>query len=626
LSWIENIEDTLVRDAILNENTYLSNQFQPFEKKRRVAYKTYNLITKDCEEEQKNESYRKGVSPKGEYGILEYKKDKFYRILFSYDKELSKDEKLITYGMSPNKDYLLLCIKVNNEKQFYWKKIGTTERYKITNASSINPHWLDNTTLIFSEKDSIRRSFKVSQYDLKTKVLKTIFESIDSTKEVESGGFANEVFINHGDHSTNELFVFDRKILKSVHDDKSMRSVFHGIDDDYFYVSGYIEREKQGIYRKAKTGNDWELVTKGNEQQYVDDFVVTKDFLLIKVFERGHIRLLRYTKANKKITTIQLPNDLCSIVLNTKMSDYQSNKVQFRYSTINIADRIYILNLRTKALSFKPEMCLTNETPSFESEVLNIPTTHTDSILLRITYPNADKTHKGLVLNVYGAYSAFREAGFEEFDYFLLEQGYAVAYAHVRGSRVLGYDWYNDGKLLNKQNGITDYLTCVNYLKEKGYTDKIIAYAQSAGGVIVGAALNQNPMIFDGAILDYPYLGMLKVMADSKLPLTVTEYSEFGNINEAETLDSVIKFAPYHNITKQDYPPVLLFAGTKDFQTPYWQTMKYGLKLRASDTNNPEKVLISISNTGHVGSGAFLERKNQYIYMYLFLEKFVLGN
>ncbi len=193
---------------------------------------------------------------------------------------------------------------------------------------------------------------------------------------------------------------------------------------------------------------------------------------------------------------------------------------------------------------------------------------------------------------------------FDAQDAILLQEGYTLAYAHVRGESIGGSDWYKSGRELEKKNSVSDYLACVNHLIENGYTspDMLIGYGNSAGALVVGQAINLSPELFNTVILDHPYLDVVNTMMNDTLPLTIDEYKEWGNPEDMDVYRYIQSYSPYQNIKLQHYPNVLLIVSYNDYQTPIWQVAKYAARLREYNLSDSEILLITDMSGGHQGS------------------------
>jgi oligopeptidase B len=214
------------------------------------------------------------------------------------------------------------------------------------------------------------------------------------------------------------------------------------------------------------------------------------------------------------------------------------------------------------------------------------------------------KKHAGLILKVYGAYGAKTLPAFTAREAVLLQHGYTLAYAHVRGESLLGPDWYAAGRGAAKMNSFFDFIACAQYLVDKKITDAdhLVAYGNSAGGLVVGWAINEHPELFHAAILDHPYLDVLNTMMDDSLPLTIDEYKEWGNPHEKDIFELMRQYSPYQNIRSQSYPHVIVLGSFHDFQTPIGQIAKYVAALRAHQQGNGYITLLTDFEGGHMGS------------------------
>ena len=227
-----------------------------------------------------------------------------------------------------------------------------------------------------------------------------------------------------------------------------------------------------------------------------------------------------------------------------------------------------------------------------------------DGVQIPITLIQNPKKNVGLILKAYGAYGAITTPSFDARDAILLEQGYSIAYAHVRGESILGLSWYKSGRELLKENSILDYLSCAEYvIKQKLTTaDNLVGYGQSAGGLIIGQPINLKPELFKTVILDHPYLDVVNTMMNDTLPLTIDEYKEWGNPTNLDTYNYLLNYSPYQNISPQKYPNVLLVASYKDYRTPIWQISKYLVNLRENNLSDTNILLLTDMNSGHIGS------------------------
>jgi oligopeptidase B len=213
-----------------------------------------------------------------------------------------------------------------------------------------------------------------------------------------------------------------------------------------------------------------------------------------------------------------------------------------------------------------------------------------------------------LLLYGYGAYGIIHDPGFSIDTVSLLDRGFISAIAHVRGSEILGRAWYDAGRLFQKKNTFTDFVSCAEQLVARGYGDrhKIFALGASAGGLLLGAVLNMRPELFRGAVAHVPFVDIVTTMLDETLPLTTGEYEEWGDPRVKEQYEYMRSYSPYDNVEPKAYPHLLVTAGLNDSQVQYWEPAKWVAKLRAMKRGDSRLLLKTNLEAGHHGaSGRF---------------------
>ena len=270
-------------------------------------------------------------------------------------------------------------------------------------------------------------------------------------------------------------------------------------------------------------------------------------------------------------------------------------------------------------MTCKDLSCFREESGEYISTVVNCGANQSIPITLTSNKSNGGK--KGIVAFVYGAYGAYVTNRYNEFRQVLMDAGFTTAQCHVRGSRSKGWPWYHEGRRQNKEKTFEDYIECINYLRSEHLSDTgiLIGYGQSAGGLVLGVAINRHPHIFDAAVFDYPYLDPLTTMCRDTLPLTLTEYSEWGNPQKTEDYSVLQKYSPYQNVRKASFPPMLFQMGLRDTSTPYWQVLKAVQKYRINNLNINTNIFASISHGGHPGTIPYPLRMKELTEQVLFM-------
>ena len=227
------------------------------------------------------------------------------------------------------------------------------------------------------------------------------------------------------------------------------------------------------------------------------------------------------------------------------------------------------------------------------------------------------------LLYAYGSYGATMDAYFSTSRLSLLDRGFVYAIAHIRGGQEMGRHWYEDGKLLKKKNTFTDFIDCGEFLVEQGYSapDKLYAMGGSAGGLLMGAIINIKPEIWAGIVAAVPFVDVITTMLDETIPLTTSEYDEWGNPNEKEAYDYILSYSPYDNVEAKAYPTMLVTTGLHDSQVQYWEPAKWVAKLREMKTDDNVLLLHTNMEAGHGGASGRFEALKETAMEYAFLLK-----
>ncbi len=209
-----------------------------------------------------------------------------------------------------------------------------------------------------------------------------------------------------------------------------------------------------------------------------------------------------------------------------------------------------------------------------------------------------------LLLYAYGSYGISMSPTFSSGRLSLLDRGVIYALAYIRGGGELGEEWREQGRMMQKMNTFTDFIDCADYLVANGYTssDRLVIQGGSAGGLLVAAVANMRPDLFKAVVAQVPFVDVMNTMLDACLPLTTSEYIEWGNPNEKPAFDYMITYSPYDNVKAQAYPAMLVQVSLNDSQVPYWEGAKLVAKLRAMKTDSNPLLLKANLGAGHGGA------------------------
>jgi oligopeptidase B len=221
----------------------------------------------------------------------------------------------------------------------------------------------------------------------------------------------------------------------------------------------------------------------------------------------------------------------------------------------------------------------------------------------------------------YGSYGSSTDPTFRSDWVSLLDRGFVVAIAHVRGGQELGRSWYEDGRLRHKLNTFTDFIDVTRFLVQHGYgaDNKIIAEGRSAGGLLMGAIANMAPKDYRAIIAYVPFVDIVSTMLDESIPLTTNEFEQWGNPKEKESYDYMLSYSPYDNVKAQDYPAMLILTGLWDSQVQYYEPAKWVAKLRAIKTDNHPLIFSVDMAAGHGGKAGRFQRFDDTALEYAFI-------
>jgi len=213
------------------------------------------------------------------------------------------------------------------------------------------------------------------------------------------------------------------------------------------------------------------------------------------------------------------------------------------------------------------------------------------------------------------------DAGFSTARFSLVDRGFVFAIAHIRGGSELGRPWYDNGKLLSKRNTFTDFIACAECLISEGYTsqDSLAIMGGSAGGLLMGACLTMRPDLFKAVVAKVPFVDVVNTMSDPSIPLTTSEYDEWGNPDHKIYFDYILSYSPYDNLRAAAYPDILLTTGLQDPRVAYWEPAKFAARLRAMKTNGSLLLLKTNMDAGHAGASGRYDYLREVAFDYAFL-------
>ncbi|MGQ9852904.1 MAG: S9 family peptidase [Candidatus Oleimicrobiaceae bacterium] len=402
-------------------------------------------------------------------------------------------------------------------------------------------------------------------------------------------------------------------------------SVAH-VGDKFYIVTNYQAKNFRLMETdvRAPDKTHWREVIPHRDDVLLEDIEVFTDYLVVSERKRGLRQLRIINQADKSEHYLDFGEETYFAVP-TDNHELDTHVLRYSYTSLTTPLTVYDYDMvtREKTLLKRQEVLGGFRQDDYHTERLYAPAA--DGTLIPISLVYRKEVHKDgshpLLLYGYGSYGASMEATFSSPVLSLLDRGFIYAIAHVRGGSEMGRQWYEDGKLLKKKNTFTDFIACAEYLVREKYTspDRLFARGGSAGGLLMGAVVNMRPDLFKGVIANVPWVDVVTTMLDESIPLTTSEYDEWGNPHLKEYYDYMLSYSPYDNVTAQNYPALFVTTGLHDSQVQYFEPAKWVAKLRELKTDNNLLVLHTDMHSGHGGASGRFERFKRTAMEYAFL-------
>ncbi|MBD3234575.1 MAG: prolyl oligopeptidase family serine peptidase [candidate division Zixibacteria bacterium] len=548
--------------------------------------------------------------------------------------QISPDHKLLAYAYDD---------KGNERYTINVKNLQTGEILpdKIENAGGSLVWANDNRTFFYTVPDDAWRFYKVYRHTLGQPVSgdALIFHEQDEAFNIYLGKSKSGkyLFLYTGGKVTSEEYFlkadnpFGRfSLIQPRRKDIKYWSEHH---DDHFYI---VTNDGAKNYKLVKapisnpSAGNWKDVIAGTDSVKIENIEVFRDFLVIEARKEGSPQIMVRNFQTAEVHYIEFPEETYSIwpsywYRQPPNPDYESEYFRFTYRSFVTPNSVYDYNMRNRERvllkqkevpgDYNPELYQSEKTFAITDDGVEIP--------ISMVYK------KGMVkdgsnplhLYGYGSYGSCEDPWFSSARLSLLDRGFISAIAHVRGGGEMGEYWYEDGKLLKKTNSFKDFITVAEYVIKENYTspDRLLASGASAGGLLVGASANMRPDLFKAVVASVPFVDLINTMLDSSMPLTVTEYDEWGNPNQKEFFEYMLSYSPYDNIRKQDYPDMLIMASLNDTRVMYWEAAKWTAKLRAHTTGKNLLLLKTNMGAGHGGYSGRYDYLKEIAFEYAFM-------
>ncbi len=527
------------------------------------------------------------------------------------DLEVSYNDKYLGYSLdTKGSEYYTIYIRDINSKKLITEKIEET-----TGGITFS---LDDKYIFYSKLDENHRPRKIYRHKLGTSSKKDelIFEEKSEAFTVGIGLSSDEkyFFINTSDHNTSEQYYFDvnEKEPKPKLIKKRRKGILYTVNswNGYFYnhTNENAEDFKIDICDDLSNQN-WKTYIAAKDEVLIGGLTFLKSWILRAEISNALGKIFVKNIDTNIEEEIKFTDEkVIEPGISLKQKDRNTDYIYLNYSSPKTQTRVYSYNLKTKEKKLIKEVEIPSGHNPDDYIVERLECSSHDGRLVPLTITRHKNTkldgNANLLLYGYGSYGNSMSASFSSTKLSLINRDIIWVTAHIRGGMERGMKWWKEGKLLNKKNTFEDYIAVAKYLIEKKYTSKkkIIGMGGSAGGLLMGAVVNQAPELFLGMIMAVPFVDSLTTNLDHSLPLTVGEFDEFGNAKDnKDHFDYIFSYAPYNNIKKMDYPHILITTSLSDNRVLFDEPAKFTAKLREYKTDNNLLLLKTEMNAGHGG-------------------------
>ena len=546
------------------------------------------------------------------------------------------------FSVSPDNKWASFSVDTRGRRMYslFIKNLETGQvlPIEIKNTDGGSCWAIDNQTIFYTKIDTqTLRSHKVYRHQLgqssKQDVL--VFHEKDETFNTGIFKSKSEQFLIIQSDSTLSSESWFLDAATPMADFKCFQPRERGLEydiahyGDYFYILNNADGATNFKLDKTPIGQTeksyWHPVLAHQEQIRLEEIDIFKEYLVVTQRYNGlsQICIIRWDGSAEHYLPFDNETYMASTGLNL---DFDTEILRYTYNSMTTPYSVIDYNMRTGAKEVKKQQQVLGgkfSEENYESRRLWVTAADGTQIPISIVYRKGIKCDGSnpLLLYGYGAYGITIEPSFSTTRLSLLDRGFIFAIAHIRGGEYLGRPWYEAGKLLHKKNTFTDFVDCAKYLIANQYTSPAHLYAMggSAGGLLMGAVINQAPELFHGVVANVPFVDVVTTMLDDSIPLTTGEYDEWGNPHDKQYYDYMKSYSPYDNVCPQAYPNLLVLTGYHDSQVQYWEPAKWVAKLRELKTDDNLLLFYTDMSSGHSGASGRYESLKEIAREYAFL-------
>jgi len=543
---------------------------------------------------------------------------------------ISPDNKILAYGVDT----------VSRRRYtIYFKDMTTGEILgdEISNTSGGVAWANDNKTVFYTKKDKVTlRSERIMKHILgmNTADDKEIFFEADETFSTFVYKTKSKKYLIIGSsHILSDEYRFldagnpdgEFQIIQPREKDLEYSVDHYG---DHFYIRTNYDEAKNFKLMKTPVDNttkeNWMDVIPHRDDVLLEGFEIFKNYLVVNERIKGltNLRIIKWKDRSEHYINFGEETYVARISINP---EFDTDILRYSFSSLTTPSSTFDYNMISgeKTLLKEEEVLGGFDKNNYEAKRLYAIADDGTQIPISLVYRKGLKPdgNNPLLLGGYGSYGASRDPYFSSVRLSLLDRGFVYAIAHIRGGSEMGRQWYEDGKLLKKMNTFTDFNDCAEYLISEKYTnpEKLFAMGGSAGGLLMGAIINLQPELYKGVVAAVPWVDVVTTMLDDDVPLTTSEFDEWGDPKNKEYYDYMLSYSPYDNVEAKKYPNLLVTTGFWDSQVQYWEPAKWVAKLRDKKTGKNLLLLHINMEAGHGGVSGRFRRYRETAMEYAFM-------
>lgn len=549
------------------------------------------------------------------------------------------------YAVSDDANWLAYSVDTTGYRQFTLHvkdlRTGALSTEKIERTGSIV--WAnDNRTIFYTTEDPVsKRSDRFWRHTVGAATSDLVYEEKDELFDVGAGRSLDRKVIFLASYAKTSR---EYRYLPADQPSGQLKVIVpraegHEYDVDHYNGQFYITTNKGAKNFRVVTApiadpseKNWNVFIPHNPAVKIESLSFFRRHLVVSERERGltYLRIIGLTPAAEGDTRAGTSHRIATDEPDYAMSlganpEFETRSIRYSYQSMVTPATVYEYDLETKDRKLLKQQEVLGGYDPAQYEAKRVWATARDGkqVPISLVY------RKGLSLDgkapmllyAYGSYGASMAPTFSSSRLSLLDRGGVYAIAYIRGGGELGEEWREAGRMLLKMNTFNDFIDSAEYLVKNRYTssDRLVIQGGSAGGLLMGAVANMRPDLFRAVVAQVPFVDVMNTMLDASLPLTTSEYTEWGNPNEKAAFEYMLKYSPYDNVRPQAYPAMLVQVSLNDSQVPYWEGAKFAAKVRSTSTGGAPVLLKTNLGAGHGGASGRYDALRETAFTYAFV-------